>query len=158
MSAVTLRAMDAASFAAFQAWSTPAYAASNVKSGRWTAAEAPARARAQVAQLLPQGLETPNHHFFDVLDTQGAAVGVLWFALNPELAGPQAWVYEILIEPPYRGQGLGRATMQAFEAEARRLGATSLGLNVFGYNETAQALYRSLGFQPTAIQMAKPLT
>ncbi|HEY9102676.1 GNAT family N-acetyltransferase [Chitinimonas sp.] len=157
MSAVTLRAMDAASFAAFQAWSTPAYAASNIKSGRWTEAEAPAKAQAQVAQLLPQGRETPNHHFFDVIDTAGAAVGVLWFALNPGLAGAQAWVYEIMIQPQYRGQGLGRATMQAFEAEARNLGATSLGLNVFGYNEPALALYRSLGFLPTAIQMAKQL-
>ncbi|GAB3247521.1 GNAT family N-acetyltransferase [Chitinimonas naiadis] len=154
---VRLIPMEEAGFAAFQAWSTPAYAVSNIKSGRWTEAEAPAKAAAQVAQLLPQGLATPHHYFFDVVTEESGKVGVLWFALNPTANGPQAWVYEIFIDEAHRGQGLGRAAMMAFEAEALRLGAVSLGLNVFAYNEPAAALYRNLGYSPTAVQMAKPL-
>ncbi len=36
-------------------------------------------------------------------------------------------------------------------------GATDLGLNVFADNTTALGLYESLGYQPTAYQMVKPL-
>ncbi|TFD82372.1 hypothetical protein [Cryobacterium psychrophilum] len=54
--------------------------------------------------------------------------------------------------------GLGRRAMQLGEAEARRLGATSMGRNVFGYNVNARAPYESLGYETTAVQMRKDLT
>jgi ribosomal protein S18 acetylase RimI-like enzyme len=40
----------------------------------------------------------------------------------------------------------------------RALGADSLGLNVFGDNAPAIAVYDSLGFQVTAQQMSLPLS
>lgn len=151
-----LIAMDAVRYAAFIAASTVSYAESNVKSGRWPASEALEKSQAQVNGLLPQGHATPNHYFFDAM-VDGQRVGVLWMALNPGPVGQQAWVYEIEVEAPQRGKGYGRAIMLAFEAEARRLGASSLGLNVFGYNEVASKLYQSLGFKPVSTQMSKPL-
>ncbi|QDQ28389.1 GNAT family N-acetyltransferase [Chitinimonas arctica] len=154
---ISLRRMTASRYADFYRLSLDGYVASNIRSGRWDAADAPAKAAEQMAKLLPQGLATPEHHFFDVISDEGEAVGVVWFALNRHGAGKQAWLYDILIDEAHRGQGLGRAAMQAFEAEAIRLGAASLGLNVFAYNDAAAALYRSLGFQPTSQQMSKPL-
>jgi ribosomal protein S18 acetylase RimI-like enzyme len=43
------------------------------------------------------------------------------------------------------------------EAEARRRSLARIGLNVFGGNEVARNLYRSLGYTETAIIMHKHL-
>ena len=43
-----------------------------------------------------------------------------------------AWVYDVEIEPAYRGHGYGRRAMLLAEAEARARGMTSIGLNVHG--------------------------
>ncbi|WP_269533216.1 GNAT family N-acetyltransferase [Chitinimonas sp. BJYL2] len=153
---VSLVPMTAEHYADFMARSRQDYANSNIKAGRWPAEGALERAHAQTREMLPQGQATPNHHFLDVHDAEGDAVGVLWFALNPGPGGPQAWIYEIAIAESRRGQGLGRATMLAFEQAARALGAQTLGLNVFAYNTAAESLYRSLGYLPVATQMSKP--
>ncbi|PHV12395.1 GNAT family N-acetyltransferase [Chitinimonas sp. BJB300] len=154
---VQLQAMDEAGFTAFMSWSTADYARASISSRRWCEAEAMTKAQDQVNALLPQGLATTNQYFFDVLDETRDKVGALWLGLNPGATSAQMWIYQVVIEEAYRGKGLGRATMQAAEVEARRLGATGLGLNAFADNHIAQTLYRSLGFQPTAIQMIKSL-
>jgi ribosomal protein S18 acetylase RimI-like enzyme len=41
------------------------------------------------------------------------------------------------------------------EAEARRRGYNRIGLNVFGGNDVARKLYRSLGYAENAIVMSK---
>jgi len=43
------------------------------------------------------------------------------------------------------------------EAEARRCGATQLGLNVFGANHVARSLYTSLGYEISRLQMHNAL-
>jgi ribosomal protein S18 acetylase RimI-like enzyme len=66
-----------------------------------------------------------------------------------------AWVFEIEIEPAFRGRGYGRTAMRLAEDEARVRGMTSLGLNVHGHNAVARSLYESLGYEVTAMQMKK---
>lgn len=154
---LTLQPMHAARFAEFSEASVLGYAEDNVKAGRWAEAGSVERSRADFTALLPQGLDTPNQYFFDAMNAAGEAVGILWMAIQPGPTGRQAWVYDIEVEASQRGKGYGRAIMLAFEAEARRLGASSLGLNVFGYNDVASKLYQSLGFKPVSTQMSKPL-
>ena len=43
------------------------------------------------------------------------------------------------------------------EEEARRRGLRHVGLMVFGGNEVARNLYRSLGYAENAVVMSKPL-
>jgi ribosomal protein S18 acetylase RimI-like enzyme len=47
--------------------------------------------------------------------------------------------------------------MQLAEVEARSHGLPRIALNVFGGNEVARNLYRSLGYAETSVQMAKDL-
>ena len=68
-----------------------------------------------------------------------------------------AWVYNIEVDPAFRGRGYGRAAMILAEEEARSRGMTSLGLNVHGQNTVARSMYDSLGYGVTALQMKKPL-
>jgi ribosomal protein S18 acetylase RimI-like enzyme len=41
--------------------------------------------------------------------------------------------------------------------KARAMGAETVGLHVFGHNEPARALYRSLGFAETNVSMSLKL-
>jgi ribosomal protein S18 acetylase RimI-like enzyme len=52
----------------------------------------------------------------------------------------------IAIHPAARALGLGRALMLYLHAEARRRGAPRIRLKVYPDNESAIALYRSLGY------------
>jgi ribosomal protein S18 acetylase RimI-like enzyme len=47
--------------------------------------------------------------------------------------------------------------LRGWEERARELGATSLGLHVFGHNEARRQLYEQLGFMATNILMTKKL-
>ena len=68
-----------------------------------------------------------------------------------------AFVYNIRIEPAFRGRGHAKAALEQVEQLAVAEGMTSIGLHVFGFNTGAQALYRSLGYGLTGFNMRKPL-
>jgi ribosomal protein S18 acetylase RimI-like enzyme len=84
-------------------------------------------------------------------------VGHLWFAVQD--AGPTraGYLYNILVKPAYRGRGHAKAALELAEPLAAEHGATSLALHVFAFNTGAQALYRSLGYGITGLNMFKPL-
>lgn len=80
-------------------------------------------------------------------------------ALGEREAGqPVGFLYDIEIEPRFRRCGLGRQAMLLVEEEARPRGFSEIRLNVFGRNEIARSLYRSLGYEEFAIAMRKPLS
>jgi len=106
--------------------------------------------------LLPDGLASANAWLFDVLGDRDETIGVLWLGVRRDREDV-AYVYDIHIDEPWRGQGYGRATMLAAEEFARTLGKSEIGLNVFGNNLAARKLYESLGYGVMATQMAKPL-
>lgn len=115
------------------------------------------RSGTQFAELLPQGLDTAGTWLMRVLDEGGEPVGVLWLGPHRERAGV-LYVYDVEIDEPHRGRGLGRAAMLAAEQLVRESGAREIGLNVFGFNEPAKRLYDSLGYRVIATQMTKVLT
>ncbi|SDY56940.1 Acetyltransferase (GNAT) family protein [Herbiconiux ginsengi] len=125
------------------------------------------RAEESNAQYFPDGLPAAGQLVFQVVtesaeadadaDADAEVVGVLWIGpMSPRQPG-EWWVFDIEIDRAHRGQGLGRETMLLAEREARAHGAVRLGLNVFGHNTVAQRLYASLGYETTAMNMAKPL-
>jgi ribosomal protein S18 acetylase RimI-like enzyme len=100
---------------------------------------------------FPDGSLQESHRVFDVV-ADGETVGFLWIA--PRIEGSdQWWVYDIEIDEQHRRRGYARAALELGHAEAKSLGAKSIGLNVFAFNDGARALYDSLGYEPTAIQM-----
>ena len=71
---------------------------------------------------------------------------------------PETWyVMDIVVAEKHRRRGYGRATMLLAEDVARGHGATYLGLNVFGHNPNARALYESLGYETLSVRMRKSL-
>jgi ribosomal protein S18 acetylase RimI-like enzyme len=135
-------------------WRGPAvtdYAQAWVDSGILTLDEATKRADEQFAELLPDGLDTPNHVFLTPVDGD-EPVGMLWVHFE-DSGEHRAFIYDIQVWEHLRRRGYGRAILDALVDEARRRGARSIGLNVFGSNPGAKALYEQTGFEVTATQM-----
>ena len=105
------------------------------------------------ATLFPSGRPAAGVHAFVLEDEAGDAIGRLFFAERPY----GVWLYAIELDERVRGRGLGREAMLAFEERARELGAASIKLNVFGGNDKARSLYRSLGYVEEAVEMSKSL-
>lgn len=62
-------------------------------------------------------------------------------------AGLQAHATPIVLSGEHRGQGVGRAVLQALIGRARELGWTSLKVSeIYRYNVASQRLYESMGF------------
>jgi ribosomal protein S18 acetylase RimI-like enzyme len=57
-------------------------------------------------------------------------------------------VLDVEVRAEFRRLGYGAAVMRAAEHEARRHGASWLGLSVFGVNDQARRLFERLGYRP----------
>ncbi len=155
---VELVPMSAEELRQFLAWSIPNYAEGHVRSGRWKEAEALERSRAEHAQLLPRGVETPDHYLRTVRDERrGERVGEVWYALQRSEGAPLLFIYWIGIDPAHRRKGYATEVFASVEKEARRLGAARVALHVFGDNDGARAFYAKLGYVETNVVMAKDL-
>jgi ribosomal protein S18 acetylase RimI-like enzyme len=138
--------------------SIAAYAGDNVAAGRWPCAGALERSRDEFLSLLPQGLATPDHHWLEIrAGADGPRVGHLWFAVQAQQGQCTAFIYDVEVRPAHRRQGHARRAFAALEGLAAERGATQIGLHVFAFNAPAQALYQSLGYAVTSLDMSKPL-
>lgn len=95
-----------------------------------------------------------------VADTGAQAnVGQVWLgtARDPYTGEVGGYIYDLYLEPAFRGQGIGRALMEAAEAASRQRGDKTLNLAVAVWNSTARTLYESLGYAPERLTMSKTL-
>jgi ribosomal protein S18 acetylase RimI-like enzyme len=133
------------------------YAADMVENAAASAETARKKAEADMEQLFPGGKPAEGQDVY-VLEAEGRRAGELWVAeRGNELTGRGLWIYEVRVDEALRRQGLGRKAMLYAEEEARRRGLSSISLNVFGGNEAARTLYRSLGYEELAVLMRKDL-
>ena len=147
-------------FASYQATSVADFAQEKVQAGQWSAAESLALSQQAFADLLPQGLATPDQHLFDLLCGDGPdapVVGLLWWGVQMRAGQRCAFVFDVIVEPGHEGQGHATRAFGRMEDEVRRQGLAGIGLHVFGHNPRARALYERLGFQTSSVQMFKPL-
>jgi len=151
-----LRPLRDDEFADWVASSKAGYAASIEQDGGLPRETARAKADADFAQLVPEG-KVPEDHAVFVVDDDGTPVGRLWVAERDADGERVLFVYEVAVDEAARGRGLGRLAMQFAEEEAGRRGLARVALNVFGGNDVARGLYRSLGYREVAVWMAKDL-
>lgn len=71
------------------------------------------------------------------------------------LRGPAGAVYDLVVDPAHRGQGIGRTLLDATVAALAALGAPRVVLSTAERNETAQRLFERAGFRRTMIEMTR---
>ena len=65
--------------------------------------------------------------------------------------------WAVFPDAAHRGRGLGRALMDFLELEARRRGYACLALQVWEFNQAAQAFYARIGYRLRSHILEKPL-
>lgn len=151
--------MTDAEFGGWQDALARGYADEQVASGNWAPEDALDRAREDTATRLPQGKDTPGMLILTGVRPDGEPVGRIWLALeHPRGTAECAFLLDIEVDEPYRGQGYGRGLLAAAEDAARSHGLSALELNVFGGNAAAIALYESAGYVVVQQQMRTRLT
>jgi ribosomal protein S18 acetylase RimI-like enzyme len=153
----TARPMSADELDGWLAGSKAGLVAELVHAGR-DPDKARARVDARYEEWFPAGRPADGHHVY-VVERDDTSVATFWLGPHPDRpADPTvAWLYDIEVNAPLRGRGIGRHTLALAEDAARARGAVSLDLNVFGANQAARALYRSAGYTEVAVTLAKPL-
>jgi RimJ/RimL family protein N-acetyltransferase len=155
---LSLVLMTEAEFAAYLAHAVRDYAEDHIKAGDVLPAEALPRAQKDYDELLPEGLRSKGQFLFTLTHDALGAIGMLWFELRERPAAKTAYIYDFNIREDLRGKGFGRQALQLLEDKLRGLNVQSIGLNVFGYNHAARALYEKMGYQITGIGMKKQLS
>jgi ribosomal protein S18 acetylase RimI-like enzyme len=75
-----------------------------------------------------------------------AILGSLTLAWYPIPSGVRAWVEDVVVDRAARGRGIGEALMREALRRAATLGATKVDLTSRPMRESADRLYRRLGF------------
>jgi len=154
---VRLRAMTAEEFTGWFTATGEDYVAQRIRSGQ-PAGKARAMADEQLATFFPGGRPAEGHRVW-VAELDGVTVGWAWVGPHPNrpVDPTVAWLFSIEVDRARRGQGLGRSTLAALEAELVADGVTELGLNVFAGNDSAKRLYATSGYDERAVTMSKTL-
>ena len=74
------------------------------------------------------------------------------------LRGPAGAMYDIIVDPEHRQQGVGRMLLDATLAALKARGSPRVVLSTAEKNITAQHLFSGAGFRPTMIEMTRELT
>jgi ribosomal protein S18 acetylase RimI-like enzyme len=130
------------------------YVQDMVVNGGVSEERARAKAFKDVEQLFPREKPSADQVVL-VIEADGSSVGDLWLAEREDDLEHSLWIYGVRVDEEYRGRGHGKAAMLYAEDEARRRGLDRVAFMVFGGNEVARSLYRSLGYVETAVFMSK---
>ncbi|MDA0865525.1 MAG: GNAT family N-acetyltransferase, partial [Cyanobacteria bacterium] len=86
-------------------------------------------------------------------------VACLWLgnAINPHQGDRYGCILLLYVTPEHRRRGIATALLQQAQQWATGRGDERLGLQVFAHNAAAQALYRKLGYNTTALWMTQAL-
>jgi len=80
---------------------------------------------------------------FLVGEDEGVVVGTVMAGYD----GHRGWINYLAVHPSRRGQGLGRALMDAAEDRLRALDCPKINLQVRAGNEAARAFYAAIGYE-----------
>jgi hypothetical protein len=141
---VRLRPITAEEFPAFVAVSKAGYAEGIEVHGGQTHEAAQQKAEADFPAVLPLGLEKPATSSSWSRPTASRSAGSRWRSGNWAGGGSSTCT-------------TSRSIRSSRGAGARILGIDRIELNVFGGNEVARGLYRSMGYVETSAQMRKDL-
>ncbi|MGA0601393.1 GNAT family N-acetyltransferase [Caulobacter sp. KR2-114] len=97
-----------------------------------------------------------------VAEAGGAVLGYAYAGMEGHdwmaLRGPAGAIYDIIVDPEHRGQGVGRRLLDQTLAALAERGAPRVVLSTATRNEGAQRLFARAGFRPTMVEMTRERT
>lgn len=153
---IAFRAMTDAEFPAYLDYFIPDYAEEIAANYRLSQHDSLARAKQEIAESLPEGVNTDGQVLLCMLSQEDHAegpVGYLWY--KPDTVMGTAFIYDFHIFDAFQGRGLGKKALRFFEQHLSALGFKEIRLRVAGDNMRARHLYTSSGFGVTGINMSK---
>jgi len=78
-------------------------------------------------------------------DGRPAGMAIFFSTFSTFTGRPGLWLEDLYVRPEFRGQGIGRALINAVIARARSMGCPRLEWSVLDWNENAIGFYRNLG-------------
>ncbi len=97
--------------------------------------------------------------FVLVAERDGSVIGYVFAGMEGAdymvLRGPAGAVYDLVVDPAHRRQGIGRLLLEAALENLAERGAPRAVLSTAEKNSTAQRLFEQLGFRPTMIEMTR---
>jgi ribosomal protein S18 acetylase RimI-like enzyme len=110
--------------------------------------------------FLGTQLDDPNIIIL-VADKDGAAIGYTYAGVEGNdymaLRGPAGVVYDIIVDPVYRRQGIGRMLLDGTIEALKTKGSPRVVLSTAERNASAQHLFDRTGFRRTMIEMTREL-
>ncbi|WP_115419384.1 GNAT family N-acetyltransferase [Ensifer sp. M14] len=153
---ISFRPMLESEYAGYLAYFVPDYAAEIAANYGLPDADALAQATSEIAEDLPQGVDTPGNVLLCLIESANAAhVGYLWY--RPDARGRSAFISDFHILPEHQGKGLGKLAMAALEIELSAKGFEQVKLRVAENNRRARHVYEATGFRVTGTNMSKTL-
>ena len=96
-----------------------------------------------------------------VAEREGEVVGYTYAGVEGRdymsLRGPAGMLYDIVVDPAHRGEGIGRMLLDATLAALEARGAPRAVLSTADRNEAAQRLFERAGFRRTMVEMTREL-
>ena len=96
-----------------------------------------------------------------VAERDGEVIGYTYAGVEgPDymsLRGPAGALYDIVVDPAHRGQGVGRMLLDATLDALKARGAPQVVLSTAERNTIAQRLFEHAGFRRTMIEMTREL-
>jgi ribosomal protein S18 acetylase RimI-like enzyme len=118
------------------------------------------RTQDQYGWYLGTQLEKPNIVIL-VAERDGEVVGYTYSGVEGtdymSLRGPAGVMYDIVVDPDHRQQGIGRMLVDATLAALKSKGAPRVVLSTAEQNGAAQRLFDRAGFRRTMIEMTREL-
>ncbi len=94
-----------------------------------------------------------------VAEQDGSVVGYTYGSVEGydymSLRGPAGVLNDIVVEPSFRGRGIGRMLLEATIDELKARGVPRVVLSTAEQNESAQHLFERSGFRRTMIEMTR---
>ncbi len=110
-------------------------------------------AEAVRAQLIAGLRAFPTTRIFLARDgDEAVGVAVCFLGFSTFAARPLLNLHDVCVRASHRGRGIGRALLEAAEAQARREGCCKLTLEVLDQNHRALRTYLAAGFRRYSLQ------
>lgn len=99
-------------------------------------------------------IQQPTHGVVQVARHQGEVIGMVsaQLVISTAQGAPSAWVEDMVVDPQYQGQGIGKQLLASLEQWASSKGATRMQLLVDTENAPALGYYAHLGWETTQLQ------